>query len=179
VVGESSARIAAGYRCDVKPTISRSVAVAAEADVVWSMVTDLPRMGEFSPENIGGRWIRGATGPAVGAEYRGYNRNGRKRWWTRVKVIAFEPGRSYTFDVRASIYIRVSRWGYEVVPTDTGCILTENWYRVGNKFVQRILGPRITGRADRPGFNVESIDHTLAAVKRIAEAEVQSGRQAA
>jgi hypothetical protein len=35
--------------------------------------------------------------------------------------------------------------------------------------VRRFLGPRVTGRADRPGFNVESIEHTLAAVKARAD----------
>ncbi|HEX4705893.1 MAG TPA: SRPBCC family protein [Pseudonocardiaceae bacterium] len=154
----------------MKPTISRTVAVAAPPHVVWSMVTDLPRMGDFSPENVGGRWMNGATGVAVGAEFRGNNRNGSKLWWTRVRVIACEPERSFMFDVRAKIGIRVSRWGYEITPTDTGCLLTENWYRVGNAFVRNFLGPRVTGRADRPGFNAESIEHTLAKVKALAEA---------
>lgn len=136
---------------------------------VWTMVTDLPRMGEFSPENIGGHWVAPATGPALGAAFRGANRNGGKEWRTRVRVVACEPGRLFTFDVRSPFGMRVSRWSYEVAPSGTGCRLTENWYRVGNWFVRRFLGPRVTGRADRPGFNVGSIEHTLAAVKARAE----------
>lgn len=34
----------------------------------------------------------------------------------------------------------------------------------------RIGGPKVTGRADRPGFNTESVEHTLAKVKALAEA---------
>lgn len=158
----------------MEPTISLSTEVAAAPEQVWALVTDLPRMGEFSPENAGGRWIRGATGPALGARFRGTNRNGKLQWWTRVLVIACEPPRRFMFDVRSPIGIRVSRWGYEITPTPTGCRLTENWYRVGNWFVRRFLGPKVTGRADRPGFNVTSIEHTLAAVKAHAE-----GRRAA
>jgi hypothetical protein len=154
----------------VKPWITRNVEIAADPHAVWSMVTDLPRMGEFSPENIGGRWIGGATGAALGARYRGINRNSGKQWWTRVKVVEYEQGRLFTFDVRAPFGIRVSRWSYEVAPTAVGCRLTEHWYRVGNRFVRNFLGPRVTGRADRPGFNAESIEHTLAAVKALAEA---------
>lgn len=134
------------------------------------MVTDLPRMGELSPENLGGRWVGGATGPALGAKFRGVNRNGDKQWWTRVRVIVCEPDRLFTFDVRSPFGVRVSRWSYEITPTEDGCLLTENWYRVGNWFVRRFLGPKVTGRADRPGYNVESIEHTLNAVKTRLEA---------
>lgn len=153
----------------VEPTISRSTDVAADPDAVWAMVTDLPRMGELSPENIGGQWVNGATGPAVGAEFRGVNRNGHRQWSTKVRVVACEAGRRFTFDVRSPFGARVSRWSYEITPTATGCRLTEHWYRVGSWFVRRFLGPRVTGRQDRPGYNVHSIEHTLAAVKARAE----------
>jgi hypothetical protein len=153
----------------VEPTISRSVEIAADPDTIWAMVTDLPRMGELSPENIGGHWLDGATGPAVGARFRGYNRNGTKLWWTRVRVLVCEPGRRFTFDVRTPFGVRVSRWSYEITPTAAGCRLTEHWYRVGSWFIRRFMGPRVTGRLDRPGYNVYSIEHTLAAVKARAE----------
>lgn len=164
------ARAAGGrYGHAVEPTISRTVDVAADPDVVWSLVSDLPRMGEFSPENRGGRWLDGATGPAVGVRFRGTNQNGAKQWWTRVRIVACTPGRRLTFDVRTPFGVRVSRWSYEITPTPGGCRLSEHWYRVGNWFIRRFMGPKVTGRADRPGFNVHSIEHTLAAVKALAE----------
>ncbi|MPZ79169.1 MAG: SRPBCC family protein [Actinophytocola sp.] len=162
----------------MEPTISRSVEVTADPDTVWSMVTDLPRMGEFSPENVGGRWVGGATGPALGAEFRGVNRNGHRQWWTKVRVVACVPGRRFTFDVRTPFGARVSRWSYEITPTETGCRLTEHWYRVANYLIRRFLGPRTTGRTDRPGFNARSIEHTLAAVKARAESHPGSRRAA-
>jgi hypothetical protein len=153
----------------VQPTISRSVDLAADPQVVWSMVTDLPRMGDLSPENVGGYWANGATGPAVGATFRGTNRNGHREWQTNVRVVACEPGRLFTFDVRTPFGARVSRWSYVITPIEIGCRLTENWYRVGNWLIRRFLGPRVTGRADRPGYNAHSIEHTLAAVKARVE----------
>jgi hypothetical protein len=153
----------------VQPMISRSVDVAADPQEVWALVSDLPRMGEFSPENIGGHWVNGATGPAVGAEFRGTNRNGRKQWSTNVRVVVCDPGRLFAFDVRTVFGIWVSRWAYEITPRGTGCRLTEHWYRVGGWLVRRVLGPQFTGRADRPGYNVQSIEQTLAAVKARAE----------
>lgn len=153
----------------MEPTISLSTEVAADPRVVWSIVTDLPRMGELSPENIGGRWVGGSAGPAVGARFRGTNRNGAKQWWTRVRVVACEPERLFTFDVRTPFGVRVSRWSYVITPTEGGCLLTENWYRVGSWFIRRFMGPKVTGRQDRPGYNAHSIERTLAAVKARAE----------
>ncbi|OLF12171.1 hypothetical protein BLA60_09210 [Actinophytocola xinjiangensis] len=153
----------------MEPWISLSTEVAADPDTVWKLISDLPRMGEFSPENVGGEWVAPATGPAVGARFRGNNRNGERMWWTRVRIVACEPGREFTFDVRTPFGVRVSRWSYVITPTPGGCRLTENWYRVGNWFIRRIMGPRVTGRQDRPGYNVSSIEHTLAAVKARAE----------
>lgn len=153
----------------VEPWITRSVEVAAAPDTVWAMISDLPRMGEFSPENVGGVWVHGSTGPALGARFRGTNVNGSLQWWTKVRVVACTPGRHFAFDVRTPFGVRVSRWEYVIAPTPSGCLLTENWYRVGNWFIRKIMGPKVTGRQDRPGFNEHSIEHTLAAVKAKAE----------
>jgi Polyketide cyclase / dehydrase and lipid transport len=155
----------------VEPSISRSVEVAAGAAVVWAMISDLPGMGEFSPENVGGVWVNGATGPAVGARFRGTNQNGAKQWWTRVRVMVCEPPKHFAFDVRTPFGVRVSRWEYVITATPTGCVLTENWYRVGSWFIRKFMGPKVTGRQDRPGYNAHSIEHTLAAVKAKAEAQ--------
>jgi Polyketide cyclase / dehydrase and lipid transport len=156
----------------VTPWITRTVRIAAPPRAVWETVTDLPRMGELSPENRGGKWIGGATGAAKGARFRGVNRNGELRWWTRVKVVEYEPERLFTFDVRSPFGVRVSRWSYELAPAvGGGTLLSEHWYRVGSWFVRRILGPRVTGQADRPGFNEKSIEHTLAAAKARLEGD--------
>jgi uncharacterized protein YndB with AHSA1/START domain len=157
------------YRRAVEPSITRTVEIAAGPAAVWALVSDLPQMGQFSPENIGGHWVGGVAGPAVGARFRGTNRNGHRQWSTNVRIVECEPARLLTFDVRTSFGVRVSRWSYVIEPAAGGCRLTENWYRVGNWFVRTFLGPRVTGRADRPGYNVHSIEHTLAAVKASAE----------
>jgi hypothetical protein len=157
----------------VEPTISRSTDVPATPAAVWSWVTDLPRMGELSPENVGGRWLDG-TGPALGARFRGRNRNGELDWWTRVRVVAFEPDRRFAFDVRTPFGSRVSRWEYVLAPSAAGCLVTENWYRIGSWVVRKFMGPRVTGRADRPGYNVRSIEHTLAALEARAQRLAQA-----
>ncbi len=48
--------------------------INASPEAVWNLVTDLTRMGDWSPENKGGNWVKGATGPEVGAKFKGVNR---------------------------------------------------------------------------------------------------------
>src|SRR5690349_9876685 len=110
------ARGPAGYGAEMEPTISISTEVAADPRTVWSMVTDLPRMDRFSPENVGGHWTHGATGPALGSRFRGTNRNGAREWQTKVRVVACEPPRWFAFDARTPFGVRVSRWAYEITP---------------------------------------------------------------
>ena len=157
--------------------VTRSVDVEAPPDLVWRLVSDLPRMGRLSPENAGGRWLRGATGPALGARFRGTNRRGWRRWSTSVVVTECEPGRRFAFEV-SSFGLAISRWTYEVTPRGAGTTLTESWdYRAG-RLMSR-LGPVVSGVADRAAFTATSIEQTLAAVQRYAEAEAAGAAGAA
>lgn len=131
-------------------TVRRSTEVAAPPERVWALVSDLPRMGELSPENVGGRWVRGATGPAIGARFRGANRRGARRWSTSVRVTRCEPPRSFAFDVTSN-GLRVASWAYEVEPTAAGCRLTETWTD-GRGRLMRVVGAAVSGVSDREEF---------------------------
>lgn len=100
--------------------------IAAPAEKVWVLVTDLPRMGEWSPENQGGKWTKGATGPAVGAVFRGTNKRGVRRWSTTVTVVECEPNKVFDFAVTSGP-LGIANWRYEFEETDTGCRVTESW----------------------------------------------------
>src|SRR5215213_9637584 len=54
--------------------VSRDIKASPMA--VWSAVSDVTRMGEWSPECHTCAWAEDATGPAVGARFVGHNRNG-------------------------------------------------------------------------------------------------------
>jgi hypothetical protein len=145
----------------VTASLSSSREIAAPADAVWALVSDLPRMGEWSPENTGGSWVKGATGPALGARFKGANANGKKTWSTDVRVIECEPGRTFAFDVSA-VGLPVSRWHYAVEPgSDDGhCVVTETWTdRRGA--IARFFGKSASGVDDRESFTRESIETTL------------------
>jgi hypothetical protein len=100
--------------------------IAAPAKTVWELVSDLPRMGEFSPENVGGKWIKGATGPAPGAIFSGKNKNGFRRWKTTATVVECEPGK--VFEIAISMGpAAIANWRYEFKDIEGGCQVTESW----------------------------------------------------
>jgi uncharacterized protein YndB with AHSA1/START domain len=103
--------------------------IAAPPEQVWGLVADLPRMGEWSPENQGGKWIKGATGPAVGALFRGRNKRGIRRWSTMAEVVDCEPGRAFEIAVNfGPTALLVANWRYEVEGAPGGCRVTESWH---------------------------------------------------
>ena len=155
-------------------TVRRTVDVDAPADAVWQLVSDLPRMGRLSPENAGGHWRRGANGPAVGARFRGTNRQGWRRWSTAVRVTESVPGRRFAFDV-SSLGLAVSRWTYDVVDRPGGCLVTETWEDRRGRVIDR-LGRLVSGVDDRAAFTARSIERTLAAVKVTAETAARAAR---
>ena len=145
--------------------VSRTI--AAPPDRVWEMVSDLPRMGDWSPENTGGSWVKGATGPAAGARFKGTNANGKKQWSTDVKVTTCEPGRAFAFDVTA-VGFSVATWAYTIESAPEGCVVTESW--TDNRgLVARTLGGMASGVSDRADFNRSSMEMTLAALAGAAE----------
>jgi len=138
--------------------------VAAPPERIWAMVSDLPRMGEWSPENQGGEWLNGATGPAVGVRFKGRNQNGTRSWKTVVEVVEFEPGRKIAF----ALMVGPSRWCdwvYEIESTGTGTRITHSWIdrRSG---LATWLGGIVSGVKDRAAHNRKNMDGTLDAIAR-------------
>lgn len=64
---------------------------------VYAAVAELPQMGRFSPECVGGYWLDGADHAAVGVRFRGYNRFRWMRWSRIVEVTVADPPRLFEF----------------------------------------------------------------------------------
>ncbi|GLZ31737.1 polyketide cyclase [Lentzea sp. NBRC 105346] len=148
------------------PDAQGSVDVKASADRVYALVSDLPRLANVSEEYSAGRWLGAATGPAVGARFRGSNRRGVRFWQTTATVTDASP-RRFAFEVK-SFWLPVSRWQYDIEPTDGGCRVTEStWDRRPAWF--RPLTVLATGVRDRASENQTNIERTLAKLKTAAE----------
>jgi uncharacterized protein YndB with AHSA1/START domain len=146
--------------------------IGAPAEKVWAMVSDMTRMGEWSPENEGSTWLRGATGPQPGATFSGANRNGKKRWKTVGTIVDAEPGRLLTFRIKAAAF-KVAEWRYAFETTARGCRVTETWIDQRGH-IAKALGKPVSGVADRAAHNRGTMEQTLERLKAAAESSSTS-----
>jgi hypothetical protein len=143
--------------------------ISATPDVVWALVSDLPRMGDWSPENDGGDWIKGATGPAVGAKFKGRNANGSKSWSTSVTVVDATPSERFSFVVTVGPF-KIAEWAFDIETTPDGCRVTEIWSDQRGALMKK-LGGMASGVDDRVAHNRTGMEATLAGVAAAAETE--------
>jgi Polyketide cyclase / dehydrase and lipid transport len=147
---------------------SVTVFMAAPATLIWDLVADVTRIGEFSPETFEAEWLPGPDGPAAGARFRGHvRRNGRGPvYWTTCTVTASEPGREFAFSVGPPGGRVLNTWRYQFVPRDGGTDVTES-FELPSTLVTRLywlLAGWARGRTNLAGMRA-----TLERVKASAE----------
>jgi uncharacterized protein YndB with AHSA1/START domain len=144
-----------------------SVTIAAQPQLVYDLLANIPRMGEWSPECYRCEWLDGATAAAVGARFRGYNRLGRYRWERMAIITAAEPGRQLSFvTVDDRTHREETEWHFTMEPSASGTVLIESfqflWCPTRDRVVELLL-PR--GRQVERGMK-----ETLRRLKLAAEA---------
>jgi uncharacterized protein YndB with AHSA1/START domain len=142
--------------------------MAAPADRVWDLVSDVTRIGEFSPETFEAEWLDGATGPRPGARFRGHvRRNGRGPvYWTTCTVTAAEPEREFAFSVAGLGGATANTWGYSLEPTADGTDVTES-FELPATLVNRIYW--LLGGPARLRTNLDGMRTTLERIKAVVE----------
>ena len=145
-----------------------SIGVDASPESVFALVSDVRRIGEFSPETFEAEWLDGVGGPAQGARFRGHvKRNGRGPvYWTTCTVTSYEPNREFAFSVDFA-GSPVNTWGYRVEPAGEGALLTE-WFALRPTLLNRLYwaaAGRWRARTNRRG-----LEQTVARIKQVAEA---------
>jgi uncharacterized protein YndB with AHSA1/START domain len=152
--------------------VSVSEEINAPAEHVWAMVADLPRMGEWSPENDGAKWLNGATAAKLGAKFAGSNSNGAKKWTTVGTIVEAEPGRVLAFQIKAKGF-KVAEWRYLFEATPTGCRVTETWTDQRGR-IAKSVGKPVSGVSDRVSHNRTTMEKTLESLKVAAESASKS-----
>lgn len=77
------------------PSTEVEIDIDASVERVWAVLSDLPRMGEWSPENRGGAWVGEPAGPVVGARLRARNHHPAiGEWETESLVVEAKAPRS-------------------------------------------------------------------------------------
>jgi hypothetical protein len=150
-----------------------SIEIAASPETVYALVSDITRMGEWSPECVRCTWANGATGPVVGARFKATNKGGRgPAWFNKPTVTVADTGREFAFN-RSGPGIGSYTWRYVMEPTESGTRLTESFD------AERPLGPVMSwitekwvGSNDRDADLREGMTVTLARIKSAAEQPV-------
>ena len=150
-------------------TFSDSVVVAVGPEELYDLLSDVTRTGEWSPVCVACWWDEGATGKA-GDWFTGRNVTPERTWETRSLVAVADRGREFAWLVGGSR----ARWGYTLEPVDGGTRLTESWEFLpdGLALMAERYGEDSQHQVEvRTRAAHEGIPATLAAIKRIAEAD--------
>jgi len=134
---------------------SVTVHMDAPPDRIWQLVSDVTRIGSYSPETFEAEWLDGATGPAVGARFRGHvKRNGKgPTYWTTCTVRECEPGKVFSFGVGPKEK-PLNVWTYRIEPSGTGADVTES-FELANTAMLRLYWALLgwaRGRTNRQGM---------------------------
>ncbi|MEU0492352.1 SRPBCC family protein [Nocardiopsis sp. NPDC006139] len=116
------------------------ITVAASPDEIYTVVSDLPRSAEWSPECRGGEWIHGEPAQ-VGSVFRGENHRPRDvvgwaplirgTWHTECRVVAAEPGRTFRWMMLSHAgEDQESIWGFDTGADGPDSYL-EHHFRMG------------------------------------------------
>jgi uncharacterized protein YndB with AHSA1/START domain len=140
--------------------------VDAPPELVWSLVSDITRYGEWSPENRGGRWADGTVAPGVGVKFSGSNKHGKLRWTTNCTVIEYERDARFAFSVAESR----THWGFRLTPSAGGTMIVQwrNRIRQPPLPIRLLENSGLLGRP-REAWIIDGMRRTLAAIKRAVE----------
>ena len=123
----------------VMPLIEESIEIDAPPVRVWSVVADLGRMSEWSPQVV--KTIVRGRPIALGTQMLNINRKGLLVWPTRSKVVRFEPHQEVAFRIKDNFTI----WSFTLEPTESG----------GTRLTQRREAP--DGTSDISTFLVDKV----------------------
>ena len=145
---------------------SATVHIEATPEKVWAVVSDVTRVGEWSPECVRCEWVDGATGPAEGAKFKGHNKRGWARWSTTSEVTTVDPGREFAFQVQGGT---PTVWRYSLQPSGDGTDVVESFSLARpEKLVERMM-TRLMGVKDREADLTDGVRQSLERLKGVVE----------
>jgi hypothetical protein len=152
-------------------TDSASTDVDAPADVIYDLIADMPRMGEWSPECQRVEWTDGTdgtAGPVANATFVGHNQGGPfglMRWSRHGRVLTAERGREFAF-VTEEGGRDSTVWRYRFEPDGDRVRVTESYEVRWIPTWARILDVP----TNRHREILDAMSHTLEQLKCAAEA---------
>jgi Polyketide cyclase / dehydrase and lipid transport len=152
---------------DVPAHRSGSIVIERSPEELYELVSDVTRMGAWSPVCKACWWDEG-DGPRVGAMFTGRNELPERTWETRSEVVAADPGREFAWVVT----VTGTRWGYTFEAVEGGTEVTESWDfppEAVAMFHERFGDGAEAQIAERSNLAATGIPATLQAIKATAE----------
>ncbi|HVT21210.1 MAG TPA: SRPBCC family protein [Mycobacteriales bacterium] len=149
-------------------TGAERIHVNAPPQTVWDLLSDVERMGEWSPECYRVAWLDGASPPAKpGARFKGSNKWGPVRWSMTCEVKTADPGREISWTTIQGERELVT-WTYRLEPNDGGTDVVESfdvhWLPLGPRIFEDYL------MVNRDKHRSAGMAATLQRIKAAAEA---------
>ena len=101
------------------PLLEESIEINTSADKVWAVISDLKRMGEWSPQ-CKKMIVRGQP-IGVGTRTININRRGPLVWPTTAKIVRFVPNKELAFKIAENRTV----WSYTLDESANGVTVTE------------------------------------------------------
>jgi len=141
--------------------------IEAPAEVVYDLVADVARMGEWSPECVGADIAAGGA-LTEGATFTGRNARDGAEWSSPCVVVAAE--RPHRFSFTAGDPEAATTWTYELTTLDaTSTEVTESFDSVA------LRNPAIAAQLDgRHQQLLDDLEATLGALAAVAERETDT-----
>ncbi len=104
-----------------------SVEVAATPPQVWAVLADPTRVGEWSHEAVGARWLDGAHDAVPGARFEGRSRAGVFRWRRPCLITTVEPDRRIAWRTRGGVGRDSTEWSFALEPSAGGTRIIQSF----------------------------------------------------
>jgi uncharacterized protein YndB with AHSA1/START domain len=144
-----------GLRLDVSTTLS------VPLPRLWTLVTDVPAIGAWSPECLGASWLDGATRAEPGARFAAQNRFGTDDDHVVLSaegvVTEVVPLSTFAWTMVDDDGVAASCWRYELAPAEAGRTSVRHSFE---------HGPGMTGMRDNAASDPASVDHRLGQLAR-------------
>jgi hypothetical protein len=127
------------------------VEVDAAVQDVWSVVSDVTRVGEWSHECRSAEWMSGATLAAPGVRFRGRNRARGLAWSRTCEIVAVEEPHEIVWrTVPSWLYPDSTEWSIRLQASARGTRITQTFRVVRAPwFLDRLYAQLIPGHRDR------------------------------
>lgn len=142
---------------------SATVQIEAPPERLYDLISDITKMGRWSPECYRCKWLGDVDSPKAGARFVGFNKQGWVRWATLCTVAVADAGAEFAFTVTPT----GTTWRYLFGPgPGEATTVTETREVKGSTLITRLSGLVLRNHDQ---VLVEGMHQTLARLKAAAE----------